>query len=208
MKYLFVGDLHGRHEVIDRAVEKKADRIIFLGDIFDSFDRTVEDQFKTFRKVVDLVTADKAECVWGNHEWSYFDPRMRCSGFDPATFVRRGEFEPIVRSLFKPYLYLEDSILVTHAGLTDGKWTKEDISLLKDMAKDIGSPFFDIGYVRGGYRGKIGGPLWCDFRHEFKPVPDLIQVFGHTHGQGIRSIGTNYCVDCVDNTDEFLIMDL
>lgn len=202
MKYLFVGDLHGRWEMVEEALAKhdkeEHDKIIFMGDMFDSFDRTVADQFKTFNMVTDLVKDGIAECVWANHEWSYLDHRMKCSGFNKATYARRHEFEPIVRNLFKPYLYLEDTILVTHAGLTGLAFTKEDIKNLDAWSKDYESPFFAIGRARGG-RAPIGGPLWCDFNMEFKPIPNLIQVFGHTHGAGIRNKEESYCIDCLDD---------
>ena len=207
MKYLFVGDLHGIHEAVDEAIKRPSDRIVFLGDIFDSFDRSIKDQFLTFNKIKDLIEQNKADCIGGNHEWSYLDFRMRCSGFEPATFLRRHEFEPTVRNLFKPYLLL-GNILVTHAGLNGKYFNQDDIENLDAWYKEPNSPFWWIGRRRGGY-DKTGGPLWCDFNSEFKPIKGITQIFGHTHGKGIREMNGNFCIDCIENDNfEFLEMEI
>ena len=39
--------------------------------------------------------------------------------------------------------------------------------------------FGAVGVSRGGM-GDCGGPLWCDWQDEFKPIPGLRQVFGHS----------------------------
>lgn len=40
-------------------------------------------------------------------------------------------------------------------------------------------PWLDAGVVRGG-RQSVGGIIWLDWRYEFKPIPGLNQIVGHT----------------------------
>lgn len=50
-----------------------------------------------------------------------------------------------------------------------------------DRVKDgYSHPWLDAGVVRGG-RQSIGGITWLDWIYEFKPIPGLNQIVGHTH---------------------------
>jgi hypothetical protein len=50
------------------------------------------------------------------------------------------------------------------------------------------------GRARGGW-AKVGGVNWLDYDREFKPVPGLKQIFGHTpHDQPVVS-GHNIALD-------------
>lgn len=40
LKTVFIGDVHGRSIWKDIVAQEKADRVIFIGDYFDSFDTT------------------------------------------------------------------------------------------------------------------------------------------------------------------------
>ena len=54
MKTLFLGDTHGR-SVWKKIVEKEnPDRVIFIGDYFDSFDIPGIEQIHNFKEIVDL----------------------------------------------------------------------------------------------------------------------------------------------------------
>lgn len=49
-----------------------------------------------------------------------------------------------------------------------------------DRVKDgYSHPWLDAGVVRGG-RQSVGGITWLDWIYEFKPIPDLNQIVGHT----------------------------
>jgi hypothetical protein len=69
--------------------------------------------------------------------------------------------------------------------------------------------FTTVGHARGGV--SYGGPVWCDFNKEFKPIEGVRQIFGHTPGRNIRvryhHMIEDYCVDCLDRDDNFLFID-
>ncbi len=219
MKYVFVGDIHGKVEAVEAALAKDGKKI-FVGDFIDSFDRTVEQHKKCYDLVFDAIEKGEAEACFGNHELSYILPeRHRCSGYGNGREILMTHYGPICQKYFKPYILLQPDFLVSHAGLNRILWRSFNLSLEtlpETLAKwwpDLKSPIHWIGQYRGGDRD-TGGLFWCDFRTEFKPIEELKQVFGHTRGQGIRRTGgsgNSYCVDCLDFTPrgwEFLEMDI
>jgi hypothetical protein len=212
MKYRFVGDIHGQINVMKQALDCDADRVIFVGDLVDSFRRSVPEQVECLDLALSLAGEGRVDVTWANHEWSYLEPSMRCSGYNAAMAAMMIDRADMIRMKFRPFIY-EREILVTHAGLSNQLWeefnlNKENfIEHLADWTHDLRSPYYDIGYARGG-RAKVGGPLWCDFNHEFQPVPGLNQVFGHSRGVGIRRIEDNWCIDTLENTaPQFLDME-
>jgi hypothetical protein len=54
--------------------------------------------------------------------------------------------------------------------------TIEAINRVKD---GYAHPWLDAGVVRGG-RQSVGGITWLDWIYEFKPIPGLNQIVGHT----------------------------
>lgn len=217
MKYVFVGDIHGKSNLVEDALSKEGKKI-FVGDFIDSFDKSIAEHRKCFELVLAAIKASEAEAIFGNHELSYLQSHQhRCSGFSAARRDLMQEFGDDVWELFKPYIFLQPNFLVSHAGLTNQLWEKYRLSLeklpetLENWWPDLSSPMHQIGYYRGGMCN-VGGMFWCDFNVEFKPVPGLKQVFGHTQRggeNGIRVAGENsYCIDCLDNVIRYLELDV
>lgn len=219
MKYVFVGDIHGKLDKVKEALGKEG-HIVFVGDFIDSYDKTISEHDECYRLVVEAIREGKATALYGNHELSYLAvageqvPHHRCSGYDYKRGIIMRKYESDIRELFKPYLMPTPSMLVSHAGLTEHIWNQEELtidllpSVLASWWPDRASPMHWIGHYRGG-RDVVGGLFWCDFNTEFKPIPELTQVFGHTRGHGIRQMDNSYCIDCLDFTENnFLQMDI
>lgn len=154
MKVLSIGDLHGRSiwkdfifggcdKFEDWAIECESgdyvrpweetldlrfsdiDKIVFIGDYFDSFTvsnvemkKNVEDLF-LFKRCY----PDKVVLLWGNHDVHYWYRDEQCSGFRGEMFV---DFHEI---LWKNRHHLqlahqEGNVLWTHAGVTDSFYKK------------------------------------------------------------------------------------
>ncbi len=214
MKVIFIGDIHGKVEAVQRALDKSADQRIFVGDFMDSFDRPWYDHLKCLRLVLDAVKAGEADAIYGNHELSYLMPFHRCSGWSSQNENTMLQNRVEIEALFKPHILLAPDFLVTHAGLTSQLWKKKHLTLenleenLTKWWPKISSPVHQIGNYRGGI-SSVGGTFWCDFKMEFNPIKGLTQVFGHTAGDGIRKKGeSSFCIDCLDYKHEFLEMDL
>src|SRR5258706_1920967 len=95
--------------------KNKADRLIFVGDFLDSFDRSINDQFKTLDIAINLIEQKVAQCVYANHEFSYMYPNMmKASGFNHATTGRFiTGYTTTIMKLCKTYILI-NTILVPH----------------------------------------------------------------------------------------------
>ena len=210
MKYIFIGDIHGKIADVEVALAKPGKKI-FVGDFIDSFNHPVEDHEKCYDLVFQAIDKGEAEAIYGNHELSYLMPTQhRCSGYSEERQMLMTHYGPRIREKFKPYILLKPDLLVSHAGLTETLWrsfglTFDNLSeTLAEWWPDLRSPMHFIGRYRGG-RNNVGGMFWCDYNVEFRPIEGLTQIFGHTPGRGIRHRANEYCIDCLDTSpDTFL----
>jgi hypothetical protein len=220
MKYIFVGDIHGKVEQVEKALSISGKKV-FVGDFQDSYNRPTEDHARCLDLVMDAIEKGEAEAMYGNHELSYFRSGHSCSGWDRWRAALFRERQVRLTGLFKPFLIINKNWLVSHAGLTLPLWESHGLTLdnleerLTEWWKDDYSPMHWVGYTRGG-RHSIGGLFWCHFTSEFTPVPGLNQIFGHTRAskdEGIRTkvtdTSTSYCIDVLDHhPGTFLELDL
>jgi hypothetical protein len=195
-KILIIPDIHCAYQKAQNIIKAEApDKIICLGDYFDQFHDTAEENKKTAIWLKALLKQDNVIALKGNHDVNYQYPPSRyttCSGFT------RNKWEAINEILLNEdwaklkWFHFEQGILFTHAGLHPRnippldyglnleEWLKTQIYQAEIAALDGYSHwFFAAGRARGGSR-PIGGLVWCDFDVEFEGVPDLRQVVGHT----------------------------
>lgn len=212
MKTVFVGDIHGKWEMVEKALAMDGKKI-FLGDFIDSWNRSVEDHKKCYDLYFEAHKKGEADAVFGNHELSYLIPEHQCSGWDEGRKALIVHYKDQIWDSFKPYILLDTDFLVSHGGLTEPLWDNANLTLetlpkwLDDGWKDVKSPVHNIGHCRGGMNS-WGGIFWATWGEDFHPIPELTQVVGHTRGKTIRQDGNNFCVDCLDWTPEFLILDV
>lgn len=161
MKILSIGDIHGRdlwkfythgssyeYDLWRTSVEAGADptdyefwkeytyaqvdKIIFVGDYCDSFDKTNEQILENLKEIILFKKAlgDKVVLLLGNHDIQYIVPNEICSGY-------RSEMKFDLEKLFNENMELfkmaheeegEDGSkwLWTHAGVTSG-WYEKDL---------------------------------------------------------------------------------
>ena len=212
MSTIIVGDLHGKIEIAKEILEDRNQAVVFVGDYLDSFERSTRDHIDLLDMIFDAVeNRDNVQALIGNHELSYLDPYMRCSGWSSA--IAAAVLAPERVEKFESLqIYTEvDGYLISHAGVSK-TWLPSDIETT-DVAQYLDTcsdaRLYEIGFSRGG-QASCGGPLWCDYWREFKPVPGLKQVFGHTRYRppyepsGIIEHEGNYLIDCLDEKKELL----
>lgn len=202
MKYVFVGDVHGSVEFVERALAKEGKKI-FVGDLIDSWSRTCEEHMRCYDLVFKAIDAGEAEACFGNHELSYLLPAQhRCNGWSADRQELMYHYDYAIRKRFQPYLFLQPDFLVSHAGITERLWSSNNLTIetlaqhLQQWWPDLKSPIHRVGWARGG-TSSYGGIFWCDYKSEFDPIPGLQQVFGHTAGKNIRKTGPSdsWCID-------------
>ena len=202
MKTLVIGDLHGAYEVV-RLVKKtkEVDRVVFLGDYLDSYDRPIADQIVTLTEVLEMAEAEpeKYIALIGNHERSYLFPKEMCSGFNYETDAMVTHLADRMKEVLKPYFWIDDLWLATHAGV-DHWLLEERGETLQEYLE--GGDHTQISKARGGWDNH-GGLYWQDWK-DFTPVNHVNQVVGHTHykHEGVlkyRRVGNsmNVNVDCI-----------
>ncbi len=211
MKVLVVGAIHGRWELVNQAFDKfltgKYDKIIFTGDICDSWDRSNMDMIRCYNIIhaMTKMLGDKLVLLIGNHDEQYirYNPEaFRCTGFRPDL---HRELNCVLAPYKKHYQYAYGikNFLFTHAGVQYAWFSKHFHTLNKwaeTISLDIEDPtnlwilidgvarthdediIHEIGPKRGGFASEVGGPLWCDMEEMILkgPYPGLNQVCGHT----------------------------
>jgi len=210
-KYLIVPDVHQscrRMMSILDVYESQVDQIIFVGDYFDSFFWTIEDVQVMCDFLRRKLPISRYSFILGNHDAHYLFPqhhgRFACSGYNSHT---QAIVKPMLTSmarLFKPWVWIDEQILVSHAGISN-QWlklfgidtndqTRARVHHVLHQLQELWENGADneccnglspiefmsaIGQARGGHQ-QIGGPLWADWHQEFKHVRGITQVLGHT----------------------------
>lgn len=200
MKILCLGDSHGRSTWQKHAKEvKEYDKIIFLGDYVDSFDKTDQEIIDNLKDILQFKkeNIDKAELLLGNHDLMYMflptNKLWRCSGFRQSYSSEIHYLFNENKKLFKAS-YQINNWFFSHAGLTRlflknlrNKIPDNFLSLNDNNYSEYINTIFesspnylsDISYYRGGNR-PWGGPFWADIR-EFsnQSILPLNCVMGH-----------------------------
>jgi hypothetical protein len=167
MKILSLGDVHGRdswmfqthgssyeYNLWKTAVEHgadplnyefwqehdytKYDKIIFVGDYVDSYDKSNEVILKNLQEIIYFKKAlgDRVVLLLGNHDIQYIVPNEICSGF-------RGEMQYDLKEIFENNIHLfkiahlekgadGSKWLWSHAGVTSGWYEKDLLRTLKN----------------------------------------------------------------------------
>lgn len=140
MKTIVISDTHGRSlwKLITYQ-EKDADRIIFLGDYFDSFDIPGVEQIHNFKEIIEYKKTSSKEVVMliGNHDHQYF-PEVGytgTSGYQPGIAPSISQVIEENRDHLQ-IAYGFNNYLFTHAGVSpifmdqvfgSNSWSKENV---------------------------------------------------------------------------------
>jgi predicted phosphodiesterase len=207
MKTLVIPDIHLKTDRAQRIINYEgADKVIFLGDVFDDFNDTPAQNAKAAEWLNNFVDKSNHVYLISNHDTQYvapINPQVLCAGFEMGKHVAISKvLRKDIRDKIQ-YFYLFEDILFTHGGLHKsfipehvnilGEFTLDDIvwwlaqeskTANKFLFDRVGSPhwFFGAGYCRGG-RLPFGGLTWCDFYREFMHLEGLTQVVGHSIGR-------------------------
>jgi predicted phosphodiesterase len=144
MKIVGIGDIHGR-DIWEKIVEdnQDADKIIFVGDYFDSYDNIpISLQLDNFKNILELKrdNKDKVVLLFGNHDYHYLDivpTKEKYSGyqfvnaFDIKSLINIGLSEGLLQMC-----YIHDKYLFSHAGVSM-KWLKINIEEYNESFHDL-----------------------------------------------------------------------
>jgi hypothetical protein len=205
MKILVIPDIHTHYEKAERICRKYSDhKIIFLGDYFDQFKDTPDDNQFTADWLKESLSKPNRIHLRGNHDEQY-DPRINvfCSGFS-------GNKKNAINNVLTvedwdklKYFHFENTWLFSHAGV-NRHWfgnpmdDKINIDALQEKIENgvvlqkSGNPdncIWASDKLRAG-KHEFGGILWADWR-KLDLIPNLKQCVGHTPLHRITTLTDN-----------------
>lgn len=226
MKTLVIGDIHGRSNWKDiLAAHPDAERIIFMGDYFDSFDISGADQLNNFNEIIRFKEETDKEVVMlvGNHDHHYMDIGETYSGYQAAM---QWDFNDTLKKNMNhlQIAYLLDDILFTHAGIspiwmdiTFDKWSHDTLVEQLNELYQVRPTLFNLSHLGWDPSGDSieQGPMWIRPRSLMSSnkgddglEKHFRQVVGHTQVNNIfdsfkateKAMGSRYyLVDAMDS---------
>lgn len=216
-KIVVIPDVHYNFAGVRRILEKESDydRLVFLGDFFDFWDDGPEDMQKAIFALQNLCFElendnKKFHILWGNHDLSYawgsVNPNAICSGWTrEKQKVADHWMMPEDWDRFQWFLFVDDDILLTHAGLSgnfvDNNWNCREVRHFLGFECNRADERLlsrSIHWIYG-IHNMSGGILWNRPNHDdfyFEKIKGLRQVFGHTFQKDDPWIEDgNYCID-------------
>jgi hypothetical protein len=221
MKTLVLGDTHGRSQWKLITHLENADRVIFIGDYFDSFDISGAEQIHNFKEIIEYketsFTNDgtdnqhKTEVVLliGNHDHHYY-PEVGYTGTSGYQYGAASAISQVIdeNRHHLQMAYSFDNFLFTHAGVSpvfmdqvfgeDG-WDKNNIvELLNEKMKYQPRTFEFSGFESSG-DNTTQTPIWirprslmsANKKHENGLKNDYIQIVGHTQMKHLDLVGSD-----------------
>lgn len=230
MKIIVLGDTHGR-PFWKKILEQDFDIVVFIGDYFDSFDISGEDQIRNFLEIVAFKEAnpDKVKLLIGNHDHHYF-----ASVGNTGTSGYQTRMAPSIMHALETYkdllqmCYKHGEYLFTHAGVSpvwlDRKakdsWSIDTIEQdINDLWKYKPLSFcFEMLRMSSSITGDNvwQSPIWIRPRSLQDAASlikkDVIQIVGHTQQYQIdikgKSTGGRYFyIDTLGTSKEYLIIE-
>ena len=193
MKIAVIGDRHGydfgREWLEENINNTDINKFVFVGDWFDSFDKSLDDQIDVFLKDMSYKEQrpDDVYYLYGNHDVHYiFDKAVRCSGYQNTNRFK------ISNVLYKhiskiQHLCYFDGWLFSHAGVSNtlrnfffdrfGPVTIEEFVEMGNISDN--EAFYHCD--NNGY-GLYSGSMWIRPKQLFKDLIEGVnQCYGHTH---------------------------
>ena len=221
MKTVVFGDIHGRSNWKLAVHKENPDRVIFIGDYFDSFEFTGVEQIHNFKEIIEYKETaftnngkddqHKTEVVLliGNHDHHYF-PEI---GYTGTSGYQAGVGHSITQVIDENRHHLQmaygfGDYLFTHAGVSPvfmdqvfGKddWSKESVVVdLNELFRYKPKAFLFNGLESSG-DSTTQTPIWirpralmqANKKHEKGLKNDYIQIVGHTQRNKLDLIGSD-----------------
>jgi hypothetical protein len=235
MKTLVLGDTHGRSNWKLAIHQEQPDRIIFIGDYFDSFEIPGINQIHNFKEIIHYKESNpQVEVVLliGNHDHHYF-PEI---GYTGTSGYQAGVGHSITQVIDENRHHLQmaygfGDYIFTHAGVSPvfmdqvfgpDDWSKESVVVdLNELFKYKPKAFEFNGFDSYG-DSPTQTPIWirpgslmsANKKHKKSLKKDYIQIVGHTQMKKLDLEGSDrfagsryYFIDTMDTSGQYLIIE-
>jgi hypothetical protein len=235
MKTIILGDTHGRSNWKLATHQDQPDRVIFIGDYFDSFDIPGVEQIHNFKEIIQYKENNpqiEVVLLIGNHDHHYF-PEI---GYTSTSGYQSGIAPSITQVIDENRHHLQmaygfGDYLFTHAGVSpifmdqvfgsDG-WSKESIVVDLNELFKYKPKAFEFNGFDGYGDNTTQTPIWIrpgslmsvNKKHDKGLKKDYIQIVGHTQMKKLDLVGSDkftggryYFIDTMDTSGEYLIVE-
>jgi hypothetical protein len=235
MKTIILGDTHGRSNWKLAIHQDQPDRVIFIGDYFDSFDIPGVEQIHNFKEIIQYKENNpqiEVVLLIGNHDHHYF-PEI---GYTGTSGYQSGIAPSITQVIDENRHHLQmaygfGDYLFTHAGVSpifmdqvfgsDG-WSKESIVVDLNELFKYKPKAFEFNGFDGYGDNTTQTPIWIrpgslmsvNKKHDKGLKKDYIQIVGHTQMKKLDLVGSDkftggryYFIDTMDTSGEYLIVE-
>ncbi len=195
---LVIGDIHHRTDEAEAAIRSqdgRYDKVVLLGDYFDSAGDGEDRMRRTCRWLKASLRDSGRIHLAGNHDLAYLlngHDQTFCPGWTKdKQRVYEEELGGVPANAFRMAVQAGPWLL-SHAGFSADLAAGHDAAGLVELAEvqfaeaveGRSVPIFEVGRARGGKRDK-GGILWLDWNAEFRPAKGINQIVGHTPCRGV-----------------------
>jgi predicted MPP superfamily phosphohydrolase len=233
-KTIVLGDTHGRSNWKLAVHQDKPDRVIFIGDYFDSFEISGVEQIANFKEIIKYKEDNpQVEVVMliGNHDHHYF-PEV---GYTGTSGYQSGIAPSITQVVDENRHHLQmaygfGEYLFTHAGVSpvfmdqvfgENDWSIENVVVdLNEMFKYKPKAFDFNGFESSG-DNTTQTPIWirprslmaANKKHKKSLKKDYIQIVGHTtmrkidlKGNDLFTGGRYHFIDTMETSGNYLVI--
>lgn len=221
-KILIIPDVHLSFDKLHSILvnqRDKVDKIVYLGDFFDSFasNQIMLTDYACRYLLENILTDEKSVILASNHDVPVWFPNcpdwMKSFGWTEEKQELYNKYKLASYSGKIKFYHYEEGFVFSHAGLHKdifcdytGEFSEDRLEKLCTEARIFLESGQTHPVTRGGSRlaiwDKVGGLLWLDWNDEFEAIPNINQIVGHTPDYypvprikiGENSI--NYCLDC------------
>jgi predicted MPP superfamily phosphohydrolase len=155
VKIIVIGDIHGMDvwkEII--AKEEPFDKVVFLGDYFDSYHISFKNQIINYNEIIKYKedNKDKVITLFGNHEFHYISDKISYSGWNFSTYK---EIHELLLNQFNnktlQCIYKYKDLIFSHAGITK-YWLKNVAKTNLEALEEnkINLDLLDFNFIKGG----------------------------------------------------------
>ncbi|MCB1077826.1 MAG: metallophosphoesterase [Verrucomicrobiae bacterium] len=211
MKYLVIPDVHNHTSEVERQIVRyPTDRVIFLGDYFDSFGDTPIMAAETAEWLKDSLQKPGRLHLFGNHDLWYRFPRnpQICwvgSGFTPA---KSREISAILTAEDWEKLKLVEfvgDIALCHAGINETVFSHPVSGVTRSRVEELcGEALADAAANIDHRVFSEEGIVWLRWWN-FEPLSAFSQFVGHTPSRDLRiECRGGRCNVCLDTMGRYL----
>jgi hypothetical protein len=218
MKIIALGDTHGRKKWERIVMDEEFDKIVFLGDYFDSREGINPiNQIENFNKILNFKRdyPDKVVLLLGNHDYHYLPyVNEHYSGYnqrfagDIKYLIDNAQAEGLVQVCYQAEKYL-----FSHAGFTKTWLLRQGINtfFIEDRVNNLFHQKPKVfGFTPGSNRCDYGNditqsPLWVRPPSLLKDKPEsYCQIVGHSVYGNIEQIDNIAFIDVLGTSGEYL----